>query len=190
MNKKLLLLPFVVVSSVCLTSCLQLLQPLNSQNAASSNITYEGVTPFSGKADDVCKLYWKYTKEKNSDYARREIRGLLAEFDGTITRINTKINFEEFYANVTLENGNSNVEYWDLFGSTQNWKVGEKRKIKGIVTDFMGKNSNKGTCTIIMNNIYKAGYDGILGPGQCTTVSGNYKTQKTLCMPSRELSPQ
>ena len=190
MINKFVLLPFVVLSSVCLSSCLQLLQPVNSQNVASRDITYDGVNPFSGKADAICKLYWKYTKEKNSEYAKREIRGLLAEFEGTISRINNQMTFKEFYANVTFVDGSSKVEYWDLFGTSQNWKVGEKRKVKGIVTDFIGRDPNKETCDIIVNNLYKSGFDGILGPGECTIINGNYKTQKNLCMPSRELSPQ
>lgn len=182
----------MIPASVLLTSCLQLMQPVNSNQAVSTNeVTYADVTPYKGETQKICQLYYKYRAEKNHDYARRELQGLLVELKGKITKIRTDLNNDTFYAVTVINDRGSEIEYWDLFGSSQNWNVGETRVIKGVLTDISAKNVEKNNCLLTMNNIDNGKFEAqALKPGECRIIKGNYKKERTLCMPSHELSPQ
>ena len=176
-----LVLVTVFVSSSFLTACLML--PLPQSNIAQESSL--NVTSESGQ-DYLCDAFLKLSEEKNHFYAENEFLGKVMEVKGEILYINTD-STNSYFASVTLKSGKQLFYFYDLFGTTESWKKGEVRTVKGVVT-MMGKNINDPfnyKCNTFLN------YPSLLGikRGQCTIRQGNYNRKIQICLPSHELSP-
>lgn len=172
----------VFVSSSFLTGCL-LLPPLQNntvQESSSLNVTSE-----SGH-DYLCDAFFKLTAEKNSSYAENEFLGKVMEVKGEIISINTD-STNSYFAIVALKSGKQLFSFYDLFGTSESWRIGETRTVKGVVT-MIKKNINDPNnykCNTFLNDPTLIR----IKRGQCTMRKGNYNRDIQICLPSHELSP-